>query len=81
MAYTIVERYGRIVWEDTGADQDRKTGCMCLNCKNINICPLAEAGFALCKHFGNAFKMTRCGVLRDRTLPATPENLLFEPKK
>ena len=58
----------------------RKDLCMCLDCKNMEICPAAKAFFEICKKYGTAFTLNRCSVPRDSSKPNGPDNLLFEPK-
>lgn len=78
--YILVTKYDTAGIQNDETDVLRKEFCLCLNCKNMVICPAAKAGFELCKKYGLAFMVTRCSVPRDPSKPAGHDNLLFEPK-
>ncbi len=59
------EHYGQVVWVNPTTEALRRTECLCLNCAKSkpgepDHCPIAAAGYSLCRANGVAFAMTRC---------------------
>ncbi|MBI2047525.1 MAG: hypothetical protein HYT27_00130 [Parcubacteria group bacterium] len=58
-------RHNVPLWENTFMDTLRRKHCLCLNCAKLkpgqpDNCPIAQAGFELCKKYNTAYAMTRC---------------------
>lgn len=62
-----IQRYDKLVFENSAAEAIRKAHCLCLHCGKMkpgasDNCPAAAAYYELCKQYGNAFVMTRCSI-------------------
>lgn len=55
-----VEKYGKRVKQHPEMDELRRTQCLCLNCLDIQDCPVAEKLYGLCKEHNIALAVTRC---------------------
>lgn len=55
-----VEKYGQIVFQHKGMDEERKLHCLCLNCIKMGICSASNEGYAFCVKHKVAYAMTRC---------------------
>lgn len=56
----VVEKYGEEVWQHVEMDKLRATQCLCLNCKLLGECAVAQAFYVLCVKNNVALAVTRC---------------------
>jgi hypothetical protein len=66
MKYKKVIKYGHEVIQNSVTDKIRKTECMCLNCKDLDVCNIAHEMYELCKEFNCAVMMTRCKYFEEK---------------
>lgn len=52
--------YGQWVHVNRDTEDIRRTECLCMNCQNLETCPIAAEGHRLCQLTDIAFMVTRC---------------------
>jgi len=55
-----VEKYGQEVFEHEQMDLLRRDHCLCLNCKKMSYCNVAQVLFYVCVKSNMAMAITRC---------------------
>jgi hypothetical protein len=57
---TLVVAHGREVWCNEVMDALRREKCLCLNCGDMDSCPIAKTLYGVCKDASLALAVTRC---------------------
>jgi hypothetical protein len=54
------EHHGEQVWVNPDVEKLRKKECLCLNCRDMNVCNYAQVFYKACVEGNIAMIITRC---------------------